>query len=476
LFDPGGIPNGIDFTLNPDFKGLTGLQIMDKIVAEARVLGLMVILDRHRPDCGAQSPLWYTDHYSEARWISDWVMLAKRYAGNPAVIGADLDNEPHTQATWGDGNPATDWRLAAERAGDAILRVNPNWLIIVEGIEHVGPTDYYWWGGNLAAAGATPVQLSVAHRLVYSAHDYGPEIYEQSWFTASTFPHDLPSVWNRHWGYLAEQGIAPVFVGEFGGQNVSSGPESLWIQALLTYMRNHGMSYAFWCLNPDSGDTGGLLEEDWQTVNPAKLALLRPDLAPTGAPVVPPSHAMVPAPPPSRSTQHQSAPPTGAHTTASTGSAPATTPDGLLVEYYNGKLDPISNNPSPNLEIVNNGSVPVALDGLEARYYFTVTGLAGESQILDVDWASLGASNVLGDFVHTGGDRYYLRIRFSPAAGQLSPHGGVVEIKMRIHKPDWSVYDQRTAYSFGPPVTYTPWPLLPLFEGSRLVWGAPEAP
>src|SRR2546429_345864 len=53
LLDPGMHPNSIDYRLNPDFKGLSGLQIMDKIVAEARTLGLKVILDRHRPDCGA---------------------------------------------------------------------------------------------------------------------------------------------------------------------------------------------------------------------------------------------------------------------------------------------------------------------------------------------------------------------------------------------------------------------------------------
>ncbi|HZS87282.1 MAG TPA: cellulase family glycosylhydrolase, partial [Chloroflexota bacterium] len=108
LLDPATMPEPrtIDYRLNPDLKGLSGLQIMDKIVAEARVLGLTVILDRHRPDCGAQSPLWYTDHYSEARWIADWVRLAQRYAGNDAVVGADLHNEPHGPATWGDGNPA----------------------------------------------------------------------------------------------------------------------------------------------------------------------------------------------------------------------------------------------------------------------------------------------------------------------------------------------------------------------------------
>ncbi|MFD2881576.1 cellulase family glycosylhydrolase [Paenibacillus rhizoplanae] len=58
-------------------------------------------MDRHRPDSGGQSTLWYTAAYPESRWLSDWVMLANRYANNPTVIGADLHNEPHGTASWG---------------------------------------------------------------------------------------------------------------------------------------------------------------------------------------------------------------------------------------------------------------------------------------------------------------------------------------------------------------------------------------
>src|SRR5205085_531187 len=87
--------------------------------------GLRIILDRHRPDCAAQAPLWYTRRYPEQRWIADLVRLALRYRQEPAVIGIDLHNEPHGRATWGDGNPATDWRLAAERAGNVVLPDEP---------------------------------------------------------------------------------------------------------------------------------------------------------------------------------------------------------------------------------------------------------------------------------------------------------------------------------------------------------------
>ena len=127
LFDPASKPTSINYTLNPDLRGLQGLALMDKIVAGAQKAGLCVILDQHRPDAYAQSALWYSPHMPQSRWIDDWVMLAKHYKNNPAVIGADLHNEPHDSATWGDGNPATDWRLAAEKAGNAVLAVDPHY-------------------------------------------------------------------------------------------------------------------------------------------------------------------------------------------------------------------------------------------------------------------------------------------------------------------------------------------------------------
>jgi hypothetical protein len=148
LFDPGSVPSGIDERLNADLRGLAGVSLLDALVAGAWRHGLHVILDRHRPNAYAQSDLWYTEEVPESRWIADWVMLARRYRGHPAVLGADLHNEPHGAATWGDGNRWTDWRLAAERAGNAILAVNPDWRIFVQGVERVGG-DYYWWGGNL---------------------------------------------------------------------------------------------------------------------------------------------------------------------------------------------------------------------------------------------------------------------------------------------------------------------------------------
>jgi endoglucanase len=278
LFDAGSTPNGIDFAQNPDLAGKSGLEILDALIAGARQRHLRVILDRHRPDSNAQSPLWYTTQYPESRWIDDWKLLATRYRNDPTVIGFDLHNEPHDPATWGDDNPATDWRLAAEHAGNAILAINPHLLIIVEGIQTAGGSTY-WWGGNLKNAGAHPVRLSVPNQLVYSPHDYPASVFNQTWFSAPDYPANLRGVWDQHWGYLAEQGIAPIWVGEFGTRDQSASDKQ-WLGGLASYLMTHRLSFAFWCWNPDSGDTGGILGDDWQTVNADKQAVLKPLLAP----------------------------------------------------------------------------------------------------------------------------------------------------------------------------------------------------
>ena len=297
LFDPGSTPNGIDYTKNADLAGLSGIQIMDRIIAYAGQIGLKVVLDRHRPDSGGQSALWYTAAYPESRWISDWRMLAQRYAGNTTVVGADLHNEPHSPACWGCGDNATDWRLAAERAGNAVLAANPNLLVIVEGVESHNSNNY-WWGGNLQGAASAPIRLNVANRLVYSAHDYATSVFPQPWFSDPTFPNNLAAIWDRNWGYLFRTNVAPVLLGEFG-TTLADPRDRTWLQALMSYLGTgtNAVSFTFWSWNPNSGDTGGILNDDWTTVNTTKQGYLTPYLIPVDATPPPTTTTTTPPPP-----------------------------------------------------------------------------------------------------------------------------------------------------------------------------------
>jgi endoglucanase len=276
LFDAGTLPNGIDFSKNPDLVGKSGPEVLDALVTKATARGLRIILDRHRPDSAQQSPLWYTTQYSEQRWIADWVMLAQKYKNNPAVVAFDLHNEPHANATWGDGNMATDWRAAAERAGNAILAVDPDALIIVEGIETYGMNGY-WWGGNLRGATMAPVTLTSPNHVIYSPHDYPASIYPQPWFSAPGYPANLPALWDATWGNLAQN--APVLVGEFGTK-LQTEVDRQWLGAMVQYIRDRQLSFTYWSLNPNSGDTGGILADDWVTVQTEKMTALKPALGP----------------------------------------------------------------------------------------------------------------------------------------------------------------------------------------------------
>lgn len=287
----------------PTCKGKSARDVLAMIVNYAGRIGLHVILDNHRSTAGNSAEgngLWYTSGYPESAWIRDWLSVQRWVHGErqtlgttdtmtvmpiasdgfPTVIGYDLRNEPHTPprtaytagATWGSGDgidPATnpnpnpyapacvatstcvDWRLAAERAGTALLgdAAANGWeypLIFVEGnstyplpggTQSTGPYHGTWWGGELrgvngnATNPGAPIVLNaggsagglgpaVDNQLVYSAHDYGPKEFVQSWENATTCYRSgcggssLADVWYANWAHLtAPGGIAPVWPG-----------------------------------------------------------------------------------------------------------------------------------------------------------------------------------------------------------------------------------------------------------------------
>jgi endoglucanase len=287
--------------INTDLAGLNSLQIMDKIITAAGADGLKVILDNHRSEAGNSNEwngLWYTSAYPESNWIADWQTLVTRYSsfkdgnGNPIVIGVDVRNEPYTMvggspsgSCWtGDtttgGCPTTNttnnWPAAATRAATAILAINPNLLIFVEGVDcYSGSCD--WQGGNLSGAGQYPVTLPVANRLVYSAHDYGPDLYGQPWFNGSTTSASLQAVWTKNWAYLSLDGTAPVWVGEFGTTNVSTdiensaaGSQGQWFSSLVGFLENQpGINWTYWALNGE--DSFALLDSDYDAAPASAL-------------------------------------------------------------------------------------------------------------------------------------------------------------------------------------------------------------
>ena len=262
---------------NRELKDKSPIEVLDALILEANVQGLMIILDNHsQADQGYRNDLWYGQAgYTEDDWVEMWKSLAIRYKDSPNVVGFDLKNEPHGKATWGDGS-ATDFRRAAERAGTAIQEVNPNPLIIVEGIENQvaggQKLSGHWWGGNLEGVRNNPVRLPVANKVVYSPHEYGPEVSPQPWLISKNLEKNLLDRWSKGFGYIHDQKIAPILIGEFGAKDFSTKTISgRWMKAFTDYLGKKGMSWTYWAWNPGSADTGGLLTPDLVTLEKKKM-------------------------------------------------------------------------------------------------------------------------------------------------------------------------------------------------------------
>lgn len=283
---PGTLKNSpvssIDYYKNEDLRNLNSLDLLDKFLTEMNNQKLHILLDVHTVNCQNITDLWYTDSYSEADWIMDLKFVADRYQNLDYFMGIDIKNEPKGVATWGTNDPRTDWRLAAQKAGREILSANPNLLIFVQGVQD-NPTCSdnsvaHWWGGNFEPEMCYPIDNSYipANKLVYSPHVYGPDVHPQNYFSDGQFPGNMSRIWDTHFGFLRDQSKS-VVIGEYGGKYGHGGDpkDIIWQNAITDYFINKGICDAFyWSWNPNSGDTGGILQDDWKGVWQDKLDLI----------------------------------------------------------------------------------------------------------------------------------------------------------------------------------------------------------
>lgn len=294
------VPSGVNAYANPEIAGKTSLEVFDHWLALCKQYGIKVMLDVHSAEAdnsGHVYPVWWKGTITPENFYSAWEWVTARYRNDDTVVAMDIKNEPHgtastsPRAKWDGSTDQDNFKHACETAGKRILAVNPNLLVLCEGIEiypkagvswtSTTPTDYHstWWGGNLRGVRDHPVDLGAQNdQLVYSPHDYGPLVHLQPWFTGdwnrTTLERD---VWDPNWLYLHKENKAPLLIGEWGGF-LDGGPNEKWMTALRDLIAEHRIHQTFWCLNPNSGDTGGLLLHDWKSWDEEKYALLKPAL------------------------------------------------------------------------------------------------------------------------------------------------------------------------------------------------------
>ncbi|KAL1500419.1 hypothetical protein AB1Y20_013076 [Prymnesium parvum] len=263
-----------------ELVGLSYLEMFQSIAERAASRGILVMIACHRlrPDAWPGGGLWYDEFLDEGSVLRSWELLCAALCAQWNVVAADLQNEPHA-SSWGRGAPATDWDTAAARIGNRVLELCPRWLIMVEGVgfKPGAPSGDdaamgLWWGENLIGAKAHPVRLKNPVKLVYSPHTYGPSVYMQKYFEDAGFPGNMPEVWESHFASAIQSTSQAIVIGEMGGRYV--GKDKVWQDWAIGYAVEHHISVFYFCLNPGSADTGGILTADWTTPDEHKLSLL----------------------------------------------------------------------------------------------------------------------------------------------------------------------------------------------------------
>ena len=286
---------------NEKLNTMNSLEIFDYVLALCEQNGMKVIIDIHTVKTDASGhnyPVWYREDMSADDFVESLSWVAERYKENDTIIGYDLKNEPHGKASesphaiWNDSDDPDNWKKVAERAGNAVLDANPHALIIIEGIQIYPKNiktnnfvstnddqDYFntWWGANLMAVRDFPIDFGSPERnkqIVYSPHDYGPRVYEQPWFEGGfTYDSLMKDAWYDYWLYIQEEGIAPVFVGEWGG--FMEGDNLKWMEYFRQLIAQKHLHHTFWCFNANSGDTGGLVKDDFKTWDEEKYNFVK---------------------------------------------------------------------------------------------------------------------------------------------------------------------------------------------------------
>ncbi len=285
--------------VNSYLNDKNSLEIFDYVVEQCRANGIKIMIDIHSAETdpsGHMAPLWYSNKISEADYLDSLSWMANRYKNDDTIIAYDLKNEPHgaagesTRAIWNDSKDSNNWKYIAEKAAMAVLSKNPNALVLVEGIQiypkniknnknysSMNEADYHntWWGGNLRGVKDFPVDLGKhQNKLVYSPHDYGPAVHAQPWFNKNfTMDSLYKDAWRDNWMYIHDDDIAPILIGEWGG--FMSSPNLKWMTYLRDFIIKHKLHHTFWCFNANSGDTGGLVLDDFTTWDEEKYAFVK---------------------------------------------------------------------------------------------------------------------------------------------------------------------------------------------------------
>lgn len=196
-----------------------GYEMLDRVVGWCRKEGLYVVLDMHGAPGGQTGdniddswgyPFLFESPEAQQLTIDIWRKLAARYAGEPAVVGYDLLNEPI--AHYFDAahfNPKLE--PLYKRIVAAVRAVDKNHVIFLGGAQ---------WDTNFKVFGPP-----FDPKLAYTFHKYWMEVKQEAV--------------QEYVDFSAKHGV-PLYMGE-SGENTDE-----WIASFRTLLERNNIGWCFW--------------------------------------------------------------------------------------------------------------------------------------------------------------------------------------------------------------------------------------
>lgn len=266
------VPNGL-LAANKDLVGKRALDVFEACVTALTDVGLAVVVNDHITVarwCDGKSlcdAAWKNDHLApfcsvrltEEQWIKNWETIMSRFLDNARVVGCDLRNEP--RGIWGTMNWSM-WATAAEKCGNRLQRLNPHWLIIVEGIGSAN---------DCSGARTRPVVLNIPNHLVYSVHVFAWSGWgSMDPYSRRAYPGFVLAMM-RNWAWLLKENIAPVWIGEMGAPAYPGKGDAHYWRNLMQFLEEVDADFGYWAVNPrkpheNEKETWCLVDDEWKDV------------------------------------------------------------------------------------------------------------------------------------------------------------------------------------------------------------------
>lgn len=246
MYEPTARPALSNIKADKNLYKKSCMEILHILFEKCQKRGIAILLDLHVLKIRTNHPLWYLRgniKYTELTLFETWEKLLYSFQNYNNLIGIELINEPHDNASFGSGNISTDVDSMVSR----FLKAFPDSpLIFVNGI---------WWGKDFRHLNTSILD---PNRIVIAPHFYGPTLAPLPSYTEQY----LNWYYNRLFGFLI--GKYPIVITEWG---FNPDIDTIWVNNFIQYMQNKSISNSFfWSFNPDGKDIKGLLF-NWTTID-----------------------------------------------------------------------------------------------------------------------------------------------------------------------------------------------------------------